>query len=93
MARIAIIVNGTTVMDANVSLRSGDLPNIEELLQPLQNSSDGEFKPWLSVTGGVLGMVILESNLKGSVRDTTITVTSRPDGGDRIPWGISVDYS
>ena len=88
MARIAIVIDNVTAMDADVTLRQGDLPTMDELKSSLQQAAGGEFKPWLLPTVGALSAVLLEANLKGTVQDTTITVTTRGTG-----WALDVSTS
>lgn len=80
MARIAIIVNGTTAMDSQVSLRTGDLPPMDTIKQSLQGAAGGEFQPWQLPTVGALSAILLDANLKGAIPDTTITVTTHDSG-------------
>jgi hypothetical protein len=86
MANVKIIVDGTTAMDAQVSLRQGELPTLPELRTSLEKAAGGKFQPWQMPTLGALSAVLLESNLKGSIPDTTITVTTRKGG-----WTLDVE--
>lgn len=85
MARIAIIVNGNTAMDSQVTLRSGDLPPMDTIKASLQNAAGGQFQPWQLPTVGALSAVLLDANLKGHIPDTTITVTTHDSG-----WTLDV---
>jgi hypothetical protein len=87
MANVRIIIDGTTAMDSEVSLRTGALPTMDELKGSLQKAAGGEFKPWQLPTVGALSAVLLEGNLKGAIPNTTITVTTR-DGG----WTLDVQH-
>lgn len=86
MARIAIIVNGTTAMDSEVSLRTGSLPPMDTIKTSLQNAVGGEFQPWQLPTVGALSAILLDANLKGAIPDATITVTTRDRG-----WTLDVE--
>lgn len=86
MAKIRIIINGTTAMDSNVTLRQGDLPNMEGIRASLQNAAGGQFQPWQLPTVGALSATLLEGTTKGALVDTTITVTTRQGG-----WNLDVE--
>ena len=88
MANVRIIIDSTTVMDSQVTLRQGDLPSMDTLRSQLENAAGGTFKPWLMPTIGTLGAVLLDANLKGAVQDTTITVTTRDTG-----WTLDVEHA
>lgn len=86
MSRIRIVVDGNTVMDTEVTLRQGDLPNMDEIKASLTAAAAGTFQPWQLPTVGALSATLLEANMRGATRDTTITVTTR-DGG----WTLDCD--
>lgn len=88
MANVRIIIDGNTAMDSEVSIRTGALPTMDELKGSLQKAAGGEFKPWQLPTVGALSAVLLEANMKGAVRDTTITVTTRGNG-----WTLDVEQA
>lgn len=88
MANIRIVIDNVTAMDAEVSLRQGDLPGMEDLRTSLENTAGGQFQPWQLPTVGALSAVLLEANMKGAVQDTTITVTTRADG-----WTLDVEHA
>lgn len=87
MANVRIIVDGNTVMDSQVSLRQGDLPTMDELRTSLEKAG-GKFQPWQLPTVGALSTVLLEANLAGTVKNTTITVTTRDTG-----WTLDVEQA
>lgn len=88
MAQIRIVIDDTTVMDSDVTLRQGDLPTMDQLRDSLQKSAGGQFQPWQMPVVGALSSVLLEANAKGAVRDTIITVTTRPGG-----WALDVEHA
>lgn len=88
MSRIRIEVDGQTAMDSNVTLRQGELPNMDTLKASLQSASGGQFQPWQLPTIGALSAVLLEANLKQHIPDTTIAVTTRGNG-----WCLDVDQN
>jgi hypothetical protein len=88
MANIRIIIDNVTAMDSEVTLRQGDLPTMENLRTSLETAAGGQFKPWQLPTVGALSAVLLEANTKGSVRDTTITVTTHANG-----WTLGVEHA
>lgn len=88
VSRIAIIVDGNTVMDSQVTLRQGDLPTMDELKASLQTAAKGQFQPWQMPTVGLLSAALLEANMKGAIRDAVITVITRSNGG----CNIDLDY-
>lgn len=87
MANIKIVVDGNTAMDSNVTLRQGDLPTMDQFRDSLQNAAGGQFQPWQLPTVGALSAILLEANMKGAIRDTTITVTTDDDG-----WTLDVEH-
>lgn len=85
MARIRIVIDGTTVMNTDVTLRQGGLPSMDDLKQELQKAAGGEVRAWQPIIPGTLGTILLEANLNGAIPDTTIAVTTRPNG-----WTLDV---
>lgn len=80
MARVQIVIDGTTAMDSEVTLRQGNLPSMDALRSSLQQAASGQFQPWQLPTVGALSAVLLDANAKGHIPNTTITVTTRPNG-------------
>lgn len=94
MANVRIIIDGDTVMDANMTLQSGDLPSMTELRQLLEGGQRGQamgldqFRTWSMPTIGALTATLIEANTRGNLPDTTITVTTRGKG-----WTLHVEHA
>lgn len=89
MSRIRVTVNDQTLMDADVSPRHGDLPDINTLRNSLEQSAKqagGDFQLWSAAILPIIGLTIAPMSLGRTVPDTTITVETRNDG-----WRI--DYT
>ena len=88
MSHFRMIVDGTTVMDADVNQRRGELPGIEELKASLQRGANGEFQPWSVCAIQALALSLQPIMLGKTIGDVTITVTTRPGG-----WTLDVASS
>lgn len=88
MSRIRVTVNGDTLMDADVSPRHGDLPDINTLRASLETTAKkagGDFQLWSAAILPIIGLTIAPMSLGRTVPDTTITVETKDDG-----W--TIDY-
>ncbi|MCV7255339.1 MFS transporter [Mycobacterium hackensackense] len=83
-----MIVDGATVMDADVNPRRGELPGIEELKASLQRGANGQFQPWAVCAIQALALSLQPMLMGKEVGDVTITVTTRQGG-----WALDVASS
>ena len=87
MSRIAIIIDGNTVMDSQVTLRQGELPNLDDIRKTL-TPANGTFQPWSATIIGTLGAELLIAKAGGTIPNITITVTTRDTG-----WTLDVEHA
>lgn len=76
---IRIDIDGNTVMNAEVSIRDGELPSLDEIRKSLTPAT-GTFQPWSAVALGALGTELHAGSAAGHVPDITLTVTTHKDG-------------
>lgn len=80
-----MVVDGSTVMDAIVNLRRGDLPDIKDIQGSLQKAAGGTFQPWAPIAMQALATVLQPMMVGKTIPDTTIAVTTRASG-----WTLDV---
>jgi hypothetical protein len=76
---IRIDIDGNTVMNHEVSIRTGELPSLDEIRKSLTPAT-GTFQPWSAVALGALGTELHAGSAAGHVPDITLTVTTHKDG-------------
>lgn len=79
MSQVRIIVDGATLMDAEVSMTTGALPELADLRDKL-TPANGAFRTWSATVIGTLGAELLAGKAAGRIPGITITVTTDPDG-------------
>ena len=84
MATVRITVDGNTVMDAQVTLTTGDLPPLDQIRQSL-TPANGSFQPWSATVVGALGAELLLAKAKGTMPDIGIDVETSETG-----WAVTV---
>lgn len=85
MSQFRIIVDGTTVMDADVNPRRGELPSLDDIKGSLQRAAGGQFQPWAVCTVQALALSLQPMLMGKPATATTITVTTRAGG-----WTLDV---
>jgi hypothetical protein len=76
---IRIDIDGNTVMNAEVSIRTGELPSLDEIRKSLTPAT-GTFQPWSAVALGALGTELHAATARGQIPNITLTVTTSEHG-------------
>lgn len=83
---IRIDIDGNTVMNAEVSIRDGALPSLDEIRNSLTPAT-GTFQPWSAVALGALGTELHAATARGQIPNITLTVTTSEHG-----WTLGVEH-
>lgn len=79
MSQVRITIDSETILDAQLSMTTGDLPDLNTLRDKLTPAKGG-FSTWSATVIGILGAELLAGKAAGTIPNLSITVTTRDDG-------------